>query len=234
MERFGSILAVLSDGVMPAHVHALSVALARADRAALTFVDVIDSDAASPADAETAARRARLAEAVAAAELAGIAASEAVVRGQTAVEVIRMVLREGHDLVLYAADGPGGTAARLLADCPSPVWLVADARPEAVIAVLPTGADGDGERVAAMARALSVHLGLEVTRVAASGAVAALRDGHAAVVVLVGRDAGLVGDGSVLAIKPEGFVSPVTLEAVPQDGPQDGTARRATGRAAKG
>ena len=226
MERIGSILVVLSGGVMPGHAHARALAVARTDRAALTFVDVIDSDGAAPADAEIAVRRAHLAEAVAGAERAGLSATEAVVRGQPAVEVIRMVLREGHDLVAIAAGGADDTAARLVADCPCPVWLIAEARPEAVIAVVPPGAGEDGARVTGMARALAAQLGVEAREVTEAG----MAGQAGAVVVLSGRDAAGAGAGSALVLKPAGFVSPVTLEAAPQEG----TARRATGSAGKG
>jgi hypothetical protein len=47
--------------------------------------------------------------------------SEAVLHGDTAAEVIRMVLREGHDLVIT---GPGTTAETLIRDCPCPVLVV--------------------------------------------------------------------------------------------------------------
>lgn len=55
--------------------------------------------------------------------------------GKTSVEIIREVLRGRHDAVLAVAKGTnsrqrgffGTTARRLLRDCPSAVWLVADA-----------------------------------------------------------------------------------------------------------
>jgi hypothetical protein len=224
MGGFGSILAVLSGGVMPGHVQALALSLARADQAALTFVDVLDDVAPDLPEADIAARRARLAAAVESASRSGIAASEAVVRGSPAVEVIRMVLREGHDLVLIAAGDADETARRLLADCPCPVWLVAEGRPDAVIALLPEGSSADGAQVLALAERLSTLLGVEVVR---AGDAAALPDHGSAVLVAIG--AGRAA-GSVVALKPEGFTSPVTLEAAPQDG----TAGRATGRAGKG
>lgn len=225
MERFGSILAVLRDGDMPGHVHALASLLARANRAALHFVDVID--AATATEDEVAARRARLAEAVATAELAGVPASEAVVRGDPAVEVIRMVLREGHDLLLIPAEGSDGTAARLLAECPCPVWLVADARPGTVIALLPPGGGEDGRRVAAMARNLASHLGAEVIE-ATEGAMPVVAASDLIVGIMPVRQ-GRPGR-CVLALKPEGFVSPVTLEAAPMDS----KARGETPHAGKG
>lgn len=233
MERFGSILAVLRDGATPAGLHDLAfdlaIDLAVAHRAALNFVDVIAPEGAAAADVGIAGRRARLAEAVAAAEARGLTTTEAVVRGDPAVEVIRMVLREGHDLVLIAAGGPDDTAARLLADCPSPVWVVGAGRPDAVLAILPAqAAAGDLARLEAAARTVAAHLGLAVARIS-PGDVPAMSVGTA-LAVTTGRAADLAGARSVFLVKPEGFVSPVTLETAPQLK----TARRANGSAGKG
>lgn len=227
MERFGSILALLSGGETSGHVHALAVGLARADRAALTFVDVIDTDRPEPSDAGIAMRRAWLAEVAAEAELAGVPASEAVVRGDPAVEVIRMVLREGHDLVLMPADDTHDTASRLLAECPCPVWLVAGERPASVIAITPAAGGEDAARVAAMSKMVSAHLRVDVVELI-EGAMPPLSCGGVLVAIRPTWNAG--SKESVLALKPEGFVSPVTLDAAPQGN----TARGATRNAGKG
>ncbi|MDG3040970.1 hypothetical protein [Roseicyclus marinus] len=231
MDRFGSVLAILGEGGAESDLHAAATAIARVDRAALTFVDVIADAPIALSDREIAARRAGLVEAVARAEFAGIAASEALLHGDPAVEVIRMVLREGHDLVLVGEGSGAEMAARLLADCPSPVWRVGSPSPAGVVAVMPDGGGPDAARVAAMAEALSRSLGGVVTETVAGDAadrVTAQRDG--AVLVVLARDLALAGEGSVLAIKPEGFVSPVTLDAAPQG--KD--ARRAKRGAGKG
>ncbi|MBF9058034.1 universal stress protein [Rhodobacterales bacterium HKCCSP123] len=119
MAEFGSILAVQGAGPSQDAVAAEAVRLARASFAALTVVDVIEGEDASGAD--VAARRAQLAAAAEAARGEGIQASEAVLHGDAAVEVIRMVLREGHDLVVA---GPGPAAEALIRDCPCPVLVV--------------------------------------------------------------------------------------------------------------
>lgn len=231
MDRFGSVLAILGEGGAAGDLHAAATAIARVDRAALTFVDVIADAASALSDREIAARRAGLVEAVARADFAGVAASEAMLHGDPAVEVIRMVLREGHDLVLVGEGSGAEMAARVLADCPSPVWRVGSCRPAGVVAVMPDGGGPDAARVAAMAETLSRSMGGVATDLAAhdaAGRAAAQSDG--AVLVVMARDLALAGEGSVLAIKPEGFVSPVTLEAAPQDK----HARRATRGAGKG
>lgn len=213
MHRFGSVLAVLGDGDAPGAICALATDVARADRAALTFVDVI-ADAAVP-DSEIAARRDGLAEAVAGADLAGIAASEALLHGDPAVEVIRMVLREGHDLVLVGEGSRVETIAGLLADCPCPVWRVGQGRPAGVVALMPQGNGPEAAGVTRMAEALARVLGGVAPAIARGDAE--VRVTAQEVLVGLADEVARAGAASVLAIKPEGFVSPVTLEAAPQD-----------------
>ena len=218
MDRFGSILVVLGDGGAAGDLYAAAIDVARVDRAALTFVDVIADAAAAVSDREIAARRAGLVEAVSMAEFAGIAASEALLHGDPAVEVIRMVLREGHDLVLVDKGARPETVARLLADCPSPVWRLGSRRPTGIVAVLPEGGGPDAARVAATARALARSLDGAVTEIDAGDAVGSMRaQDDGAIFVVLARDLKLAGEASVLAVRPEGFVSPVTLETAPRD-----------------
>ncbi len=62
----------------------------------------------------------------------GVAVETKVLLGKTSIEIIREVLRHGHDLVLRVAKGSdspsrdffGKTAMRLLRKCPCAVWLV--------------------------------------------------------------------------------------------------------------
>jgi nucleotide-binding universal stress UspA family protein len=119
MTAFGSILAVQGAGSAQDGAAAAAVRLARDNRAALTVVDVIEGD--DPAPDLVAARRARLTAAAEAARGEGLEASEAVLHGSPAIEVIRMVLREGHDLVVV---GPGEATEGLIRDCPCPVMVV--------------------------------------------------------------------------------------------------------------
>jgi hypothetical protein len=216
MQRFASVLALVGDGDAPGETCALAVEIARADRAALTFVDVI-AEAAVP-DSEIAARREALVEAVAAADFAGITATEALLHGDPAVEVIRMVLREGHDLVLVGQGAGAETVARLLADCPCPVLRVGQGRPAGVVALMPEGGGPEAALVTRMAEALSRAIGGAAAAIAAGDAEGRVRAQEAgAVLVVTAREVALAGVASVLAIKPEDFVSPVTLEAAPQD-----------------
>ncbi|MGP1356479.1 universal stress protein [Roseicyclus sp.] len=146
MERFRSILAVLSEESLHAVAFARAVELARANGAALTLVDVIDSapgelgrllsvvPGARGGEIEEdilAYHRDRLAGYAAQARASGIEVSEAVLRGVPFVEVVRMVLREGHDIVVKGATegGRGGGVLKgfdmhLLRKCPCPVWML--------------------------------------------------------------------------------------------------------------
>lgn len=75
---------------------------------------------------------------------AGIPTSTKVLWGHTAMEVTRVVLREGHDLVVKGSgtrnriSGPflGSVDMRLLRKCPCPVWLVKPGAHEAVSSIL--------------------------------------------------------------------------------------------------
>lgn len=118
MSDFGSILAVPGTDDAGDVVAARATALARAGSAALTFVDVIADDGVGADD--VAARRTQLASLADAARRDRIDASEAVLHGDVAVEIIKMVLREGHDLVIA---GPGRAAEALVRDCPCPVLV---------------------------------------------------------------------------------------------------------------
>jgi universal stress protein E len=74
---------------------------------------------------------ARLARFAAKAPAAGVEVTEAVLQGVPFVEVIRMVQREGHDIVIKGATaaphGHGvfkGFDMHLLRKCPCPVWML--------------------------------------------------------------------------------------------------------------
>jgi universal stress protein E len=146
VERFKSILAVLTEDSLDDVAFDRAVHLARVNEAALTLVDVIDTDTGELARMLTAisgSRRTEIAEDVLAyhrgrlarfaerARAAGVEVSEAVLQGVPFVEVIRMVLREGHDIVIKGATaaphGRGvlkGFDMHLLRKCPCPVWML--------------------------------------------------------------------------------------------------------------
>ncbi len=146
MQRFKSILAVLTEDSLDELAFARALHLARLNGAALTLVDVVDTapgelsrllgqvTGARAGDLEEdvlAYHRDRLAHFAARAREAGVEAGEAVLQGVPFVEVIRMILREGHDIVVKGATDAGhgrgrlrGFDMHLLRKCPCPVWML--------------------------------------------------------------------------------------------------------------
>lgn len=146
MQRFKSILAVLTEDSLAEVAFARAILLAKRNDAALTLVDVIDaapgelgrlmatltgSDANAIEDDVVAYHRDRVAGFAERARAEGITVSEAVLQGSGFVEVIRMVLREGHDIVIKGATDAGhgkgmlkGFDMHLLRKCPCPVWML--------------------------------------------------------------------------------------------------------------
>jgi nucleotide-binding universal stress UspA family protein len=171
MQRFRSILAVLTEDSLSEVAFDRAIHLARANGAALTLVDVIEQ---APGEigrlmaALTGQRgteieedvldyhRGRLAAFAARARTAGIEVTEAVLQGSAFVEVIRMVLREGHDIVIKgataAAHGRGtlkGVDMHLLRKCPCPVWMLMgpnDAHFDRILAAVDPTSSGDPAR----------------------------------------------------------------------------------------
>ncbi|MDG4649579.1 universal stress protein [Roseibacterium sp. SDUM158017] len=146
MQRFKSILAVLTEDSLDEVAFERAVHLARVNGAALTLVDVIDAapgELSRLLNALSGARggvieedvlayhRDRLAAFAARARAQGVDVSEAVLQGVPFVEVIRMVLREGHDIVVKGATDAGhgrgafkGFDMHLMRKCPCPVWML--------------------------------------------------------------------------------------------------------------
>ncbi len=103
--------------------------------------------------------------------LRGLDVQTKVLKGKTSVEIIREVLRDDHDLVLRVAKGRdsrshgffGNTGARLLRQCPCPVWLVSpDTTPKFthVLACVDTSSEDEldaklNHRVYELAKAIS-------------------------------------------------------------------------------
>jgi nucleotide-binding universal stress UspA family protein len=190
MERFKSILAVVTEDSLfeAAFAHALD--LARENDAALTLVDVIHaapgelgralaalSGERGPAieDDVIAYHRSRLAALADRARAAKVDVSEAVLQGSGFVEIIRMVLREGHDIVIKGAtvsETCGGKIEggdmHLLRKCPCPVWMLTgagDGRLDTVLAAIdPDPARGEvvvglDRRVLELATSLAARAG---------------------------------------------------------------------------
>lgn len=171
MKRFKSILAVLTEDSLDEVAFERAVHLARSNKAALTLVDVVDSNPGELARILTALsgsrgteiaedvlayHRGRLAGFGARAREAGVEVSEAVLQGVPFVEVVRMVLREGHDIVIKgataAAHGRGvlkGFDMHLLRKCPCPVWMLmgpGDGSFDTILAAVDPDTAGDTAR----------------------------------------------------------------------------------------
>ncbi|MFC1708052.1 universal stress protein [Planctomycetota bacterium] len=160
MKRFKNILIYVDPelGDDDQNAFAKATALAKANDAVLTVLDVFRAPPAytgalSPDERlddliEDASRKRRkfletLAEPI---RKEGIVVTTAAVCGAPFVEIIRRVLRDGHDLVIKTASERrwfkrlffGTTALHLLRKCPCPVWLVKHkpAKPERILAAI--------------------------------------------------------------------------------------------------
>lgn len=145
MQPFKNILCAISaDRPHPATVER-AVSLAENSQARLTFVDVLPRLRAGIALSGDNARSADLQAAITADRLQTLQSMTAsfrqrvdidheVLTGTVFLEIIRAVLRNGHDLVLTPAENPGfiqrmfgSDDMQLLRACPCPVWIT---RPE--------------------------------------------------------------------------------------------------------
>jgi nucleotide-binding universal stress UspA family protein len=171
MKRFKSILAVVTEDSLTDVALGRAVALAKLNNAALTLVDVIDAAPGELAklmatlsgrrgpeieDDVISYHRDRLAKLADQVRAEGVEVTEAVLQGSPFVEVIRMVLREGHDIVIKgataAAHGRGvmkGFDMHLLRKCPCPVWMLMgreDGQFDKIVATVDPGPTGDAAR----------------------------------------------------------------------------------------
>jgi len=171
MQRFKSILAVVTEDSLHEVALARALHLAKVNDAALTLVDVIDAApgelgrllAALPGrrgpeieEDVVAYHRDRLTAMADTARAQGIAVSEVVLQGTPFVEVIRMVLREGHDIVIKGGSDVGhgrgtmrGFDMHLLRKCPCPVWMLmgpGDGHFDTILATVDPVPTGDAAR----------------------------------------------------------------------------------------
>ena len=130
MKRFKNILAVYNDLVGGDDVLSHATKLAHANQADLTIIDVLPQGASL---AELAERRKRLDRILTSIRTEGVKhVVPIVVAGTAFMEIIRLVLNNGHDLVIASAEPSakfmsyffGSTATHLMRKCPCPVWIV--------------------------------------------------------------------------------------------------------------
>ena len=147
MKRFKDILLVCDDQSIHGSLIRRAIELAKANGACITLVDVVDAApgelskmfAALPGprarDFEFEVlqfHRSRLARVAAPIKSEGIETAEFVLQGIPFLEIIRKVLRDGHDLVMKGAAGEAedrallfaSTDLHLLRKCPCPVWVM--------------------------------------------------------------------------------------------------------------
>jgi len=146
MRRFQSILIVCDEMSVNDDVIDRAIHLAKSNHARITLVDTIEAapgeltrlfgafpgTRAQDVEHEVVEfHRARLATVGAPIKSAGIHTSELVLQGNPFVEIIKKVLRDGHDLVIKGAGGGEGrrlffasTDLHLMRKCPCPVWIM--------------------------------------------------------------------------------------------------------------
>ncbi|MFG0285905.1 MAG: universal stress protein [Phycisphaerales bacterium JB039] len=148
MKRFKNILLVAENGPGAKATTARTVALAKRNRAQLTIVDVVEqipkqigrfvTDVSAP---ELVAliirkRQEQLEKLIAPARRQRIKAAADVLVGRPFVEIIRAVVRNGHDLVVMSSDcggrlrgsAFGSMSLKLMRKCPCPVWVMTPTR----------------------------------------------------------------------------------------------------------
>ncbi|MCG8354432.1 MAG: universal stress protein [Kiloniellales bacterium] len=147
MKRFKNILLICDERSIHEAVIGRAIWLAKANQASLTLVDVVEAApgeltslfAALPGGRGREVEyevlefhRARLAQIAAPIKSEGVETSEIVLQGIPFVEIIRKVLRDGHDLIMKGAAGRSegeslffaSTDLHLLRKCPCPVWVM--------------------------------------------------------------------------------------------------------------
>ncbi len=136
MKRFKNILVVYDDAIGGDDVLEQGTSLARANDARLTLIKVLrDKYATKTVVDDTVKRLRRVASAVKHDGVPNVTSN--VVVGVPFLEIIRQVLREGHDLVIAGAEGGsvlknvffGSTATHLMRKCPCPVWIMKPGQP---------------------------------------------------------------------------------------------------------
>lgn len=157
---------------------------------------------------------------------AGILVKSKTLYGIPFIEITREVLRSQHDLVMITAEGNdslkgtwfGSATLHLMRKCPCPVWVIKPGQNRQFGRILAAvDLDQDDEVRIALNRKI-IELATSLARMKAvelivMGTVS--RSGIAG--LLIGNTAEKVlrqVDSSVLAIKPEGFVTPVKLDTM--------------------
>lgn len=177
MQRFKNIMVLCEDGTSHTNSFARVRWLAKANDAKITLVDVIDSApgelsrlfALLPGRAGhevegdiVALRSSRLQGLAVGLEAEGLTVETTVLQGRAFIEVIRAVLKNGHDLVIKdALRSPSqpffrGPDMHLIRKCPCPVWVLnsaADPKSNRILAAV--NADPDDPTHLALSRTVT-------------------------------------------------------------------------------
>ncbi len=131
MNRFKNILAVYNDVIGAEDALTQAAALAMANRARLTLIDVLHPSTTTPE--KRSEREKCLQRTVNHLKLDGVErTSFKLLSGVEAVEIVNQVVRHEYDIVIASAEGGspirnalyGKPAIRLIRKCPCPVWLL--------------------------------------------------------------------------------------------------------------
>jgi len=154
MKRFKNILCVIEPGDACKPVLERAVTLAQNNQAALTVIDVVEEvvagmgmPAGGPVSADLqaamASEHAQAMDELIAPYRARVAIDSKVLVGVSFLEIVRKVLRDGHDLVIKVPEDHdwldrffGSDDMHLLRKCPCPVWLIKPGAPKAYRRIL--------------------------------------------------------------------------------------------------
>ncbi len=161
MRRFKNLLLVLTDTGSDEAAMKQAVDLAVTNQADLTVIDVLPETFLTVGDLMTAERRNDL-EKLAEKFAADVAVDIDVLQGTPFLEIIRKVLKDGHDLVLKTAQQQnvvqriffGSADMHLLRKCPCPVWLLKGGQEKygRILAAVDIGPSVDGQNLEALNR----------------------------------------------------------------------------------
>lgn len=130
MKRFKNILAVTGDAIGSDQVLDRAANLARQNNAVVTLLEVIE-DGFFPTEI-VAERQRRLTRMIQSLRTEGLDIRPLIRRGKQFIEVTQQVMSHHHDVVIMAAEAPGGfrnllfgsNSLHLMRKCPCPVWIL--------------------------------------------------------------------------------------------------------------
>jgi len=185
MQRFQNIFLLVGNEAPASHVLERAIALAWRNDARLTVAGVVDTlpremqrlvPALGPEDLlelATEERLAQLEHLVEPGRREGLEIGTRVLCGRPFLEVIREVMREGHDLVMMMAEEKGelgeslfgSTSMHLMRKCPCPVWVMSPAQRRTYSRVLAAVDPVTTDEVHQALNARIMELAISMTRI---------------------------------------------------------------------